>query len=131
MQLNQGDYIDETDNFSFYLESDSDCGDVRIDITDIPFKLIRLTEIKHKYIYVLDYNSLQDYFQSQKFRIDSYSKEIYCSALQKKIWFYRLFVNYPIGRCDILLIENTTDRIIQSFSLNINSSKINEIQFDC
>lgn len=129
-QLNQGDDIDETDNFSFYVESDSEFGDVRIDITDIPFKLKRLTEIKHKYIYVLDYESLQDYFQSQKFRIDNYSKEIYCPSLQQKLLFYKLFINYPIGRCDILLIDNSTEKTIQSSSLNIISTKINEIEFD-
>lgn len=129
-ELNQGDYIDETDNFSFYLESDSDCGNVRIDITDIPLKLTRLAEIKHKYIYIIDYDSLQDYFRSQKFRIDHYSKEFYCSNLHQKILFYKLFVNYPIGRCDILLIDNTTEKTIQSFGLNIISSKINETEFD-
>ncbi|SHG40800.1 hypothetical protein SAMN05444396_11151 [Flavobacterium segetis] len=128
--LYQGDYIDETDNFSFYLESDSDCGDVRIDITDIPLKITRLTQIKHKYIYVLDYDSLQDYFQSQKFRIENYSKELFCASLHQKIWFYRLFVNYPIGRCDILLIDNKTEKTIHSFSINVNSSKINETEFD-
>ncbi|EPE9919431.1 hypothetical protein ACSN7H_001140 [Flavobacterium psychrophilum] len=129
-ELNQGEYIDETDNFSFYLESDSDCGDVRIDITDIPIKLNRLTELKHKYIYVFDYESLRDYFQSQKFRIENFSKEFYCPDLKQKIWFYKLFINYPIGLCDILLIDNTNEKVIQSFNLNIDSAKINETEFD-
>ena len=129
-ELNQGDEIDETDNFSFYLESDSDCGDVRIDITDIPIKLQRLTEIKHKHIYVLDYESLRDYFQSQKFRIENFSKELYCPSLKQKLWFFKLFINYPIGLCDILLIDNTNEKVIQSFNINIDSAKINEAEFD-
>ena len=69
IELIQGDFVDEVDYFSFYIESDSDFGDVRIDITDIPIKLNRLTEFKHKYIYAFDYESLRDYFQSQKFKI--------------------------------------------------------------
>ena len=129
-ELNQGDSLDETDNFSFYLESDSECGDIRIDITDIPIKLNRLTEFKQKHIYVFDYESIRDYFKSQKFRIENFSQELYCPNLKQKIWFYKLFINYPIGLCDILLIDNNTEKVIQSFNLNIVSAKINESEFD-
>ncbi|UPF07808.1 hypothetical protein, partial [Flavobacterium psychrophilum] len=71
-----------------------------------------------------------DYFQSQKFRIENFSKEFYCPDLKQKIWFYKLFINYPIGLCDILLIDNTNEKVIQSFNLNIDSAKINETEFD-
>ena len=129
-ELNEGDYIDETDNFSFYLESDLECSDVRIDITDIPIKLNRLTEFENRYIYILDYESIRDYFQSQKFKIENFSKEFYCPNIKQKIWFFKLFINYPIGLCDILLVDNINEKIIQSFNLNIDSAKINEAEFD-
>lgn len=130
VELNQDDFIDETDNFSFYVESDFDFEDVRIDITDIPIKLNKLKELNKKFIYVLDYESIGDYFQSQKFRIDNYSKELYCKPLEQKIWFFKLFINYPVGLCDIMLIDNNTEKVIQSFSLNIISSKINDPEFN-
>ena len=129
LELNQSENIDEVDYFSFYLESDSDCGDVTILITDIPIKLTKLSEFDNKYLYVLDHESLKDYFQSQSFRIDEYSKEFFLNSIRQKVWFYKLFINYPIGLCDIILYDNVTQKTIKSFSLNIISAKINEMEF--
>lgn len=129
IELSEGGILDETDSFSLYLESDYEIGDVRLDITDIPIKLNRLTLDNYKYIYIIDYESIRDYFQSQGFRIDNYSKEFYHLTIKQKIWFYKLFINYPIGLCEILLIDNRTEKVLTSFSLNIDSKKINETEF--
>ncbi len=129
LELYNGDYIDETDNFSFYLESDFDCKDATILITDIPVKLIQLTKFTHKYIYIFDNESIKDYFQSQRFRADNYSKDFFCEQLNQKIWFYKLFINYPIGLCEIVLFDNITEKTLKSFSINVISSKINEQEF--
>lgn len=129
IELNEGDLIDEVDSFSFYFETDFDREDLTIIITDIPIKLIKLVNIDNKYIYVADFESIKLYFQSQKFKIDYYSKELNYKELDQKIWFYKLFINYPIGRSDIVLYDNKDDKIIKSFNLNIISAKINELEF--
>jgi predicted component of viral defense system (DUF524 family) len=130
VELIDGDYIDETESFSFYIECDYDLGDVRIDITDIPIKLDKLLVSTNKFEYIFNYDSIKDYFTSQKFRIDNYSKEFFVSQLNQKILFFKLFVNYPIGLCDILLIDNSTEKVIKSFNLNVTSSKINDSEFN-
>lgn len=129
IELNEGEFIDEVDSFSLYLETNFNCEDLTILITDIPIKIIKLVNFDNKYIYVLDFESIKFYFQSQKFKIDNYSKELYYKPLDQKIWFYKLFINYPIGLSDIVLYDNKAERIIKSVSLNIISAKINELEF--
>jgi hypothetical protein len=133
LELNQFDSIDEVDYFSFCLESDTEIKeqDVTILITDIPINIIKVSEFNNKYWYVLDIECIKKYFKTQGFQnvFDVYCANFELSILKQEIWFYKIFINYPIGLCDINLFDNSTQQSISSFYLNIISAKINETEF--
>lgn len=129
-ELHQKDVIDEVDFFSFCIESDVELFNVTILITDIPIKIVKVANFNFKFWYELDSESVKEYFKSQGFNnVDFYFKQFDISLLNETIWFYKLFVNYPIGLCDIVLFDNTTEKSIKSFYLNIVSSKMDETEF--
>ena len=129
-ELNQKDIIDEVDFFSFCIESDTELDNVTILITDIPLQIVKTAKYNSKFWYTLDYESVKEYFKSQDFNnVDFYFKEFDIDIINQKIWFYKLFINYPIGLCDIVLFDNVTEKSIKFFNLNIVSSKIDEPEF--
>jgi hypothetical protein len=129
-ELDQKDIIDEVDFFSFCIESDVELFNVTILITDIPIKIVKVAYFNFKFWYELDNESVKEYFKSQGFNnVDFYFKVFDIGLINEPIWFYKLFINYPIGLCDIVLFDNTNEKTIKSFYLNIVSSKMDETEF--
>nr|WP_315199858.1 hypothetical protein [uncultured Flavobacterium sp.] len=126
------DYIDEVDNFSICIESDVKLTDYTILITDIPIGISIIDIIDNKFWYQLDIYDIKKYFGIQGFE-DSFEKyylsDEYFEKINKKISFTKLFINYPIGVCDINLYDKQLDKSILTISFNIISSKIDEKEF--
>lgn len=132
VELSEFDSIDEVDYFSFCLESDLELVNVVILINNTEFRIVKIDGFSNKFWYVLDYESVKKYFRSQDFKdvaFSYYSNEFKIDLLNQKTWFYKLFINYPIGLCDIYLYDNTADRDLNSFKLNIISAKIDVNEF--
>lgn len=130
VELNQLDNVDETDYFSFYIDSSIELTNVTVLLTDIPLKIIKTAEIDNRFLYCLDYDSVKTYFESQGFdKVSFYFKEFELKNLGQKSWFYKLFVNYPVGLCEIVLFDNNKLESLNTFKLNIVSSKIDEFEF--
>lgn len=135
IELNDYDFIDELDNFSICIESDVELKDLTgftVLITDIPIGLSVIGFINDKFWYQLDIADIKKYFEIQGFE-DSFEKYYltneYFENIGKKILFTKLFVNYPIGLCNISLYDNKLEKIILTISFNIISSKIDEQEF--
>ena len=126
------DLIDEIDNFSICIESDVELFDFTVLITDIPIGLSLIVKKDNKFWYQLNIDDLKKYFEIQGF--ENTFEKYYLSfdtfeILNKKIGFTKLFINYPIGICDINLYDNKSEKTALSISFNIISSKIDENEF--
>lgn len=132
VELNEFDFIDEIDNFSICIESDVELIDFTVLITDIPIGISVIDKINNKFWYQLDIDDLKKYFGIQGFE-DTFEKYYlsfeYFEKLNRKIGFTKLFINYPIGICDISLYNNKSEKSVLTISFNIISSKIDDNEF--
>ncbi|WP_430613163.1 hypothetical protein [Flavobacterium sp. JP2137] len=132
IELNDFDSIDEVDNFSICIESDVELTNFTILITDIPIGLSAIGFSNTKFWYQLDIADIKNYFAIQGFE-DSFEKYYltneYFEKIGKEISFTKLFINYPIGLCNISLYNNEFEKSILTISFNIISSKIEEKEF--
>lgn len=130
--LEEFSYIDEVDDFSLCIESDIKLNDFTILITDILIGITDIGIINNKFWYQLDLTDIKKYFSIQGFE-ETFEKyylfEGVIENTDKRIWFTKLFINYPIGVCDINLFDNKSDKTVLSISFNIVSSKIDENEF--
>lgn len=132
IELNEFDSIDEVDNFSICIESDVELADFTVLITDIPIGLSVIGFVNDKFWYQLDIADVKKYFEIQGFEDsfeDYYLTSEYFEKIGKKISFTKLFINYPIGLCNISLYNNELEQSILTISFNIISSKIDEKEF--
>lgn len=129
--LKQGDLIDETDFFSIYVESTEELNDAVVLVTDIPLKLKKVATLKSGYGYILEDESVKLYFRSQEFHkvFDVYRKDLLNNHIGLNHSFYKIFVNYPIGICEISLYDDKKGKVIASHTLNVISSKIDSGEF--
>jgi len=123
--------IDEVDFFTIIIESDYDLVNHCLLITDIPIKLKCISKTKDKSLYSLEEDSVREYFYSQDFvkSFDIYKKEFKIPKFDTAVFFYKLFVNYPIGLCEIVLLNEKGSEAIDPFMLNVTSSKIESEEF--
>jgi hypothetical protein len=132
VELSEFDSIDEVNFFSLCIESELELINVVILINNTEFGIVKIDGFNNKFWYVLDFESVKKYFRSQDFKdtaFNYYSNEFKVNLLEQKIWFYKLFINYPIGLCDIFLYDVTTDEDLISFKINITSAKIDVNEF--
>lgn len=118
------DTILETDYFSLLIESNDILDNIIVLITDYPFLLELLEKKNGKYTYSLSRTSLIKYFESEGFYLGDYSRNI------EGVVFTKLFLNYPIGTAEIILLDDSTGTIISKSKINITSPKINEEEFE-
>nr|WP_315214104.1 hypothetical protein [uncultured Flavobacterium sp.] len=132
IELKDFDYIDEVDNFSICIESDIELINFTILITDIPIGLSLVGFINDKFWYQLNIADLKKYFEIQGFE-NSFEKYYlsyeYFEKIEKEISYTKLFINYPIGLCNISLYDNKLEKTILTISFNIISFKIDEKEF--
>lgn len=133
VKLNEFDFIDEVNYFSFLLESEIELTHYIVLINNTAFKINKIKEYSSKFWYCLDYGSVKEYFKSQDFNdlaFTNYTGEFELDIIKERIYFYKLFINYPIGLCIIDLYDNIKNEEVISFSLNIVSAKIDEKEFE-
>jgi len=130
-RIEENHILDEVTFFSLIIESDQELNTHILLITDIPINLNFITYTNSKFYYTLEQNSVRQYFNSQNFNtvFDKYTDNFYVSDIVKKIEFYKLFINYPIGICEILLYDKLNEQKVIFFNLNIISSKIDNREF--
>ena len=133
VKLNEYDFVDEVNYFSFLLESEIELTHFIVLINNTAFKIVKIKEYNNKFWYGLDYNSVKEYFSSQDFNdiaFTNYTSEFELEIIKDRISFYKLFINYPIGLCVIDLYDSIKNEDIISFNLNIVSAKIDEKEFE-
>lgn len=130
--LDNGSIVNETDNFLILIETRQEIVGVetyRILLTDIPFKLEFIRKNTGHYIYGIGNQSLENYFRGEGFSLHIYSEK-HIEIDDERYTFYKLFINYPAGRCNISLIqEDHVDTIIASHEVQITSKKLQEGEF--
>lgn len=130
-KIEENHILDEITFFSLIIESDHELNTHILLITDIPVSLKFLLNNNSKFYYTLEQNSVRQYFNSQNFNnvFDVYTDNFYVNDIKKRIDFYKLFINYPIGICEIILYNKLNEDKVKIFNLNIISSKIDNREF--
>lgn len=132
VMLEYGGLISETDYFLIFIESVEEIINIetyRLILTDIPFKL-KLIAVGGNYTYGISFESLKEYYSNEGFNLEDYSKRFVMS--ETAYLFYKLFINYPAGRCNISFQrQDTSDNYapIKEYELNITSPKLQESEF--
>lgn len=130
--LGSSGLIDEVDSFSVLVESERELGNHLVLITDIPLRLEKVGYSGGNYWYTVNESSVRSYFESQNF---DKSFDLYCSkhyvdnVIQLNLLFYKIFINYPIGRCEIKVIDEEAEEQLAVFNINVTSSKIENSEF--
>jgi hypothetical protein len=130
--LDNESIVNETDCFLILIETRQEIVDVetyRLLLTDIPFKIELIRGNTGHYIYGIGNQSLENYFRGEGFSLHIYSEK-HIEIDDERYTFYKLFINYPSGRCNISLVqEDDFDTIIANHEVQITSKKLQEAEF--
>lgn len=129
--LKNGDILDETESFSLFIESSYDLENVVVLITDIPLNIVKVNSSRAKFCYILDDDSVRLYFKTQDFDkvFDVYRTVYFNNIVNLEQDFYKLFINYPIGICEISIYDDRLGKNLATHHLNIVSAKIESREF--
>lgn len=132
IELTSGDLINEVDLFTVIIESNEQLTDSVLLLTDIPIDLIEFhvqNQQNSTFLYRLSDTSVKNYFINQNFE-DVF--DLFKNTSKSEfgyISFYKLFLNYPIGRCELKIFNDELGTSIDLMFLNITSSKIEDEEF--
>ncbi|MGI9651423.1 hypothetical protein [Chryseobacterium sp. RLHN22] len=132
VRIEMNEIINEVDYFTFIVQSNVELDNHCLLITDIPVEITVIKIIDGQYFYTVKEDSVRNYFKNQDFDkvFDLYKARFSIPNFVQNILFYKLFINYPIGICDIVLVSKDNYEQISTIKLNVVSSKIDDFEFE-